>query len=60
MDREAWQATVHGVTKTGTPLSDKHFLDSGSTWPSLGLSFYFLVKSLYGQVASWVGIGNNL
>ena len=22
MDREAWQATVHGVTKTGTPLSD--------------------------------------
>ena len=22
MDREAWQATVHGVTKSGTQLSD--------------------------------------
>ena len=22
MDREAWRAAVHGVTKSGTPLSD--------------------------------------
>ena len=22
MDREAWQATVHGITKSGTSLSD--------------------------------------
>ena len=22
MDREAWRAAVHGVTKIGTPLSD--------------------------------------
>ena len=25
MDRGAWQATVHGVTKSGTQLSDFHF-----------------------------------
>ena len=31
-----------------------------STWPSPGLFSYFLVKSLYGQVASWVGIGHSL
>ena len=24
MDRGAWRATVHGVTKSGTQLSDKH------------------------------------
>ena len=26
MDREAWQDTVHGVTKSQTQLSDKHTL----------------------------------
>ena len=26
MDREAWQATVHGVTKSQTWLSDSHSL----------------------------------
>ena len=25
MDREAWRATVHGVTKTQTLLSNEHF-----------------------------------
>ena len=25
MDREAWWATVHGVTKNQTQLSDQHF-----------------------------------
>ena len=25
MDREAWRATVHGVTKSQTQLSDSHF-----------------------------------
>ena len=25
MDRGAWKATVHGVTKSRTGLSDKHF-----------------------------------
>ena len=25
MNREAWQATVHGVTNSQTQLSDKHF-----------------------------------
>ena len=26
MDRGAWRATVHGVTKSQTRLSDEHFL----------------------------------
>ena len=26
MDREAWQATVHGVTKSRTQLSDSAYL----------------------------------
>ena len=26
MDRGAWQATVRGVTKSGTQLSDFHFM----------------------------------
>ena len=25
MDREAWHAVIHGVTKSRTPLSDQHF-----------------------------------
>ena len=25
MDREAWQATVHGIMKNRTRLSDEHF-----------------------------------
>ena len=25
MDREAWRAAVHGVTKSQTQLSNKHF-----------------------------------
>ena len=28
MDREAWQATVHGVAKSWTQLSDFHFFTS--------------------------------
>ena len=27
MDRGAWKATVHGVTKLWTPLSDQHFMN---------------------------------
>ena len=29
MDRGIWQATVHGVAKTGTRLNDEHSLSSG-------------------------------
>ena len=29
MDRGAWRATVHGVTKSGTGLSKQHFLRLG-------------------------------
>ena len=31
MDRGAWQATVHGVAKSRTRLSDFHFFSTGST-----------------------------
>ena len=26
MDRRAWQGTVHGITKSSTPLRDYHFI----------------------------------
>ena len=32
MDRGAWQATVHGVSKSQTWLSDCHFLSLFRTW----------------------------
>ena len=28
MDREAWRAVIHGITKSGTQWSDFHFLPS--------------------------------
>ena len=31
MDREAWRAAIHGVTKSQTGLSDFHFHFSGDT-----------------------------
>ena len=40
MDRGAWQATDHGVAKSGTWLSDWHFIDTKKTaklwWGSEG------------------------
>ena len=37
MDREAWWATVHGVTKSWTQLSDPHFHNQspGHSYPIL-------------------------
>ena len=36
MDREAWQATVHGVAKSQTRLSDFHFhFNTIHDWASL-------------------------
>ena len=32
MDREAWQATVHGVANSQTRLSDFHFPKLGKRW----------------------------
>ena len=35
MDREAWQATVHGIAKSHIRLSDFHFLSvatQGTLW----------------------------
>ena len=49
-DREAWHATVHGVTKTWTRLSDwtttlcEHYIALGSNDES---GFWFLPKSLF-------------
>ena len=36
MDRGAWQATVHGVTKSWTRLSDFHFHVPGGNLKSWG------------------------
>ena len=38
MDRGAWQATVHGVTKSRTQLSDFHFLSLRT------IVFQFLIR----------------
>ena len=38
MDREAWQATVHGVTKSWTRLSDYHSLSIDSRSRTLDLT----------------------
>ena len=40
MDREAWQATVHGVTKSQTQLSNLHFHFSLSTTGLPGNKFH--------------------
>ena len=36
MEREAWQTTVHGVTKSLTRLSDRHtqYKEASSKWPA--------------------------
>ena len=43
MDRGAWQATVHGVAKSGTQLSDFTFFLSSNT------------KAATPQVGQWPG-----
>ena len=43
MDREAWRAAIHGVTKSQTGLSDFHFHFSGDT------EFYYFSVNLKGQ-----------
>ena len=63
MDRGAWQATVHGVTKSQTRLSNRAHTDSnkqrvfgGSTnwsiwgsWGILSTSFYQMVQGKKGR-----------
>ena len=61
MDRQAWHAMIHGVTKSRTQLSDRTELNNGNPWGDLGnplgfgnlpvgstfnLSFNFSLKSL--------------
>ena len=47
MDRGGWQATVHGVTKSQTQLSDFNFtLDSWISFYINGLILYILQKLL--------------
>ena len=53
MDRGAWQATVHGITKSLTQLSNKHFVhlrqqtpaDTSSTYDFITLILQALPKS---------------
>ena len=44
MDRQAWRAAVHGVTKSWTRLSDWTELncESNSFFPSLSVAIYFV------------------
>ena len=46
MDRGAWRATVHRVTKSQTRLSDFHFLSCHLRDIALGLKFH-LFKNLF-------------
>ena len=39
MDREAWGATVHGVTKSQAQLSDSHFHFRSKSYPLLPCAF---------------------
>ena len=39
MNRGAWQATVHGVAKSWTRLSNKHFI---FTWKAKGLNGLYI------------------
>ena len=48
MDREAWHAAVHGVTKSWTWLSDWTELNRGGSWEA-GLSLLKLRKSRIAQ-----------
>ena len=39
MDREAWRAAIHGVTKSGTRLSDFHFHFTFKNRPKLNQNY---------------------
>ena len=45
MDREAWRAAVHGVTKSWTLLNDWTELSNSIIWIMNGVTF-FKIKSL--------------
>ena len=49
MDRGAWQATVHGVAKSQTGLSDFHFLffHHNFTFPDASYYIFFEAEKLY-------------
>ena len=46
MERKAWRAAVHGVTKSWTRLSDQHFNTLFSSYPYILFSGTFLSLSL--------------
>ena len=49
MDRGAWRATVHGVAKSQTGLSDFHFLffHHNFTFPDASYYIFFEAEKLY-------------
>ena len=50
MDRGAWQATIHEVTKSQTCLSDFHFTISAFSLPVMyffGISLFFFFFLLF-------------
>ena len=67
MDQGAWQATVHGVAKSQTRLSDSTHTHTHSTWKevimvgTVFLCFYFSVLmtvAVMGYIESWLNPHN--
>ena len=54
MDREAWQATVHGVTKSQTELSDRAHTHNFASSKEQSQQFRALMKSItYKEFPFW-------
>ena len=54
MDREAWRAVIHGVTKSRTQLSDWTEL-KWTEWLTLSLSYYYHLRVEY---TDWLWLSN--
>ena len=47
MDRRAWRATVHGIAKSQTQLSDSHFHFQGNVLESIDILEHYSLCSWY-------------